>query len=118
MPIVPRDFSSPSLRGARSIEGVALGYIEGLLRQRFGDSQRQAVATIITASRQPVTLEELQDGLQDVAPQLTGGSPDQNWWTAFKTELGGLVAIRKAGTPSTMPAERCAARRAGSRRDR
>jgi hypothetical protein len=86
--------------------GVALGYIEGLLRQRFGDSQRQAVATIITASRQPVTLEELQDGLQDVAPQLTGGSPDQNWWTAFKTELGGLVAIRKAGTPSTMPAER------------
>jgi len=86
--------------------GVALGYIEGLLRQRFGDTQRQAVATIITASRQPVTLEELQDGLQEVAPDLTGGSADQNWWSALKTGLGGLVAIRKAGTPSTMPAER------------
>lgn len=86
--------------------GVALGYIEGLLRQRFGDTQRQAVATIITASRQPLTLEELQDGLQEVSPELTGGSPNQNWWTALKTELGGLVAIRKAGTPSTMPAER------------
>jgi hypothetical protein len=86
--------------------GVALGYIEGLLTQRFGQTQRQAVATIITASRQPVTLEELQDGLQQVGPQLTGGGPKQNWWTALKAELGGLVTVRRSGTPSTMPAER------------
>jgi hypothetical protein len=86
--------------------GVALGYIEGLLRQRFGDTQRQAVATIITASRQPVTLEELQDGLQDVGSELTGAGPNQNWWTALRAEFGELVSIRKAGTPSTIPAER------------
>ncbi|MFC7499330.1 hypothetical protein ACFQRC_08870 [Enterovirga sp. GCM10030262] len=86
--------------------GVALGYIEGLLRQRFGDSQRQAVATIITASRQPVTLEELQDGLQEVGPQLTGAGPDQDWWSALKNELGTLVTVRKSDSPSTMPAER------------
>lgn len=86
--------------------GVALGYIEGLLRQRFGDSQRQAVATIITASRQPVTLEELQTGLQEVGPSLIGGGPDQDWWTALRAELGELVSIRKSGTPSTLPAER------------
>ncbi|HEY9553936.1 hypothetical protein [Allosphingosinicella sp.] len=86
--------------------GVALGYIEGLLRQRFGDSQRQAVATIITASRQPVTLEELQEGLQEVGEDLTEGGPDQNWWDALKAELGGLVTVRKGGTPSTLPAER------------
>lgn len=86
--------------------GVALGYLEGLLRQRFGEAQRQAVATIITASRQPVTLEELQEGLQEVGPSLTGGSPDQNWWTAFRAELADLVTVRKAGTPSTLPAER------------
>ena len=86
--------------------GVALGYIEGLLRQRFGETQRQAVATIITASRQPVTLEELQEGLQEVGPDLTGGSPNQNWWSALRSELGGLITIRRAGTPSTMPAER------------
>jgi hypothetical protein len=86
--------------------GVALGYIEGLLRQRFGESQRQAIATIITASRQPVTLEELQEGLRAVGPQLTGGGPDQGWWKAFRTELGGLVTVRRQGTPSTMPAER------------
>jgi hypothetical protein len=86
--------------------GVALGYIEGLLRQRFADSQRQAVATIITASRDPVILQQLQDELQQVAPQLAGGGPDRNWWTALKAEFGGLVIIRKAGTPSPAPAER------------
>jgi hypothetical protein len=86
--------------------GVTLGYIEGLLRQRFGDSQRQAVGTIITAARQPVTLEELQTGLQEVGPQLIGGGPDQDWWTALRAELGELINIRKGGTPSTLPAER------------
>lgn len=86
--------------------GVALGYLEGLLRRRFGDTQRQAVATIITAARQPVTLEELQEGLQEVGPELTGGSPEQDWWSAFKAELGGLVTVRKEGTPSTLPEER------------
>src|SRR3546814_3660428 len=50
-------------------------------------SQRQAVATIITASRQPVTLEELQEGLQEVGEDLTEGGPDQNWWDALKAEL-------------------------------
>jgi hypothetical protein len=86
--------------------GVALGYIEGLLRQRFGETQRQAVATIITASRQPVTLEELQDGLKEVGPSLTGGSPRQDWWTALKAELADVVTVRKSGTPSTLPDER------------
>jgi len=86
--------------------GVPLGYIEGLLRQRFGETQRQAVATIITASRQPVTLQQLQDELVEVGPELTGVGQTQNWWTAFRAELGELVSIRRAGTPSTIPAER------------
>jgi hypothetical protein len=86
--------------------GVALGYIEGLLRQRFAQTQAQAVGTIITAARQPVTLQELQDGLQDVAPGLVGGGPEQSFWTALKTEFAGLVSIRRDGTPSTLPSER------------
>ena len=86
--------------------GVPLGYLEGLLRQRFGDTQRQAVATVITAARQPVTLEELQDGLQQASPMLTGGGPDQDWWSALTSELRGLVTVRRAGAPSTIPAER------------
>jgi len=86
--------------------GVELGYIEGLLRQRFGERQRPAVAAILTASRQPVTLAQLQADLATVGPELAGGGPDQSWWTTLRAELGGLVTIRKDGTPSTLPAER------------
>ena len=39
--------------------GVALGYLETLLVERFGAQHQQAVATIITASRQPVRLNDL-----------------------------------------------------------
>lgn len=86
--------------------GVGLGYIEGLLRQRFAQTQPQAVATIITASRQPITLEDLQEGLKEIGPSLAGPSPDESWWRTFRSEWSNLVTVRKAGTPSTMPAER------------
>jgi hypothetical protein len=86
--------------------GVGLGYLEGLLSQRFGEAQRPAVATIITASRQPVTLEELQTGLKDAGPVLIGGGADQDWWAALKREAAGLVIIRRSGAPSTLPSQR------------
>ncbi|WP_114954581.1 hypothetical protein [Sphingosinicella terrae] len=86
--------------------GVSLGFLEALLRQRFGDTQPQAVGTIITSAREPVTLQELQDGLQEVGPRLAGGGPEQGWWQAFKSEMASLVSIRREGTPSTEPAER------------
>ena len=86
--------------------GVALGFLEALLRQRFAATQPQAVGMIITSAREPVTLQELQDGLQQVGPQLIGAGPDQSWWNALKAELGGLITVRREGTPSTEPAER------------
>ena len=86
--------------------GVALGFLEALLRQRFGDTQPQAVGTIITAAREPVTLQELQDELQEVSPQLVGAGPQQNWWDALRAELSGLITVRREGTPSTVPSER------------
>jgi hypothetical protein len=86
--------------------GVQLGYIEALLRDRFGDDQPQAVATVLTAAHQPVTLQQLRSRFSDIAPHLAGGGPEQSWWTAFRTELGGLVTIRREGTPSTMPSDR------------
>lgn len=86
--------------------GIALGYIEPLLRQRFAATQPQAVATVLTAAREPVTLEQLRAELHDLSPRLMGGGPDQSWWQAFRTELGGLITIRKEKTPSTMPPER------------
>ena len=86
--------------------GIGLGYLEGLLRERFGATQAQAVATVITASRRPITLQALQEGLQKAGPDLTGGSPSQSWWSAFKTELADLVTIRRATAPASMPADR------------
>lgn len=86
--------------------GVALGYIEGLLRERFAASQRPAVAIIITAARRPVTLEQLQQGFDDVAPRLTSPAPSDSWWRATQRELGSLITVRRAGTPSTVPVER------------
>ena len=86
--------------------GVSLGFLEALLRQRFGETQPQAVGTVITAAREPVTLQELQDGLQQVGPELIGAGPQQSWWGAFRAELGGLVTVRREGTPSPEPSER------------
>ena len=39
--------------------GVALGYLEPLLVQRFGRQNQAAVATVVTASRDPVRLDAL-----------------------------------------------------------
>jgi len=88
--------------------GVGLGYLESLLCQRFGTSQPQAVATIIAASNQPVTLQGLQQELQELGPQLADGSPRQNWWSALRQEFGDLVTVRRSDSPSTMPSERLA----------
>ena len=86
--------------------GVPLGFLEALLRQRFGQSQPQAVGMIITAAREPVTLQELQGELDQLGPMLTGSAPEQSWWGAFKSELGGLITVRREGTPSQVPTAR------------
>ena len=93
--------------------GVALGFLEALLRERFGQSQPRAVGMIILAARNPVTLQELQLGLQEAGPRLIGTPPDAGWWDAFKAELGSLITVRREGTPSTEPTERL--RRAAQR---
>ena len=86
--------------------GVQLGYIEPLIRDRFSAGQPQAVATVLTAAHQPVTLQQLRTGFSDIAPKLGSGGPAQGWWQAVRTELGGLITIRKEGTPSTLPSDR------------
>ena len=86
--------------------GVSLGYIEAMLRHRFGGTQPAAVGMLISSAQSPVTLQELQDELVELAPKLSGGGPDQGWWDAFRAELAGMIIVRKAGTPSPLPAER------------
>lgn len=95
--------------------GVALGFLEALLRERFGASQPRAVGMILLAARNPVTLQELQLGLQEAGPRLVGTPPDAGWWTAVQSELGALITVRRRDTPSPQPEERL--RRATQRLD-
>jgi hypothetical protein len=83
--------------------GVALGYLENLLTQRFGGQHQAAVATIITASHQPVRLEELSDQYQALAPVLRRGGPQDGWWSDFRRELGQLVEVHPADRPAANP---------------
>jgi hypothetical protein len=86
--------------------GVALGYLEPLLVQRFGGQHQAAVATVITASRNPVKLDSLVAEYEALAPALRGGGPDEGWWDAFRRELGTIVSVHRADSPSPQPQAR------------
>lgn len=88
--------------------GTGLGYVEGQLRERFGQTQPRAVAAVIAAAQAPVTIANLKQGLDEVAPKLIGGAKDENWWTATRRALSTLVIIRREGTPAPAPDERIA----------
>lgn len=83
--------------------GSPLGYLEGELRLRFGEAQPRAVTTIVNAANNPVTLADLQAGLDDITPVLIGQGGGQDWWTTTKRELANLIVIRKANEPSPVP---------------
>ncbi|MDO7835709.1 hypothetical protein Q4610_11715 [Sphingobium sp. HBC34] len=83
--------------------GAPLGYIEGQLRLRFGQAQPRAVAAIINAAREPITLIDLRAGLIDIADRVTRTPSDASWWSALEREARELVTIRKATTPSPRP---------------
>lgn len=88
--------------------GLALGAIERQLNTNFGARQPRAVAMIIAAARQPVTLDALKSELETLAPQLGGSSADASWWGGVTHSLSRLFIVRQASTPSTAPAERLA----------
>jgi hypothetical protein len=83
--------------------GTPLGYVEGQLRLRFGQAQPRAVATVINAAREPITLGDLRAGLTDVADQVTTPPPSGDWWEALNHEAAALVTFRKTSTPSPRP---------------
>ena len=86
--------------------GVALGFLEPLLIQRFGRQNQPPVATIVTASRNPVSLDSLIADYQALGPALRGGGPEESWWTGFRRELGSIVTFHRADTPSPRPQAR------------
>lgn len=83
--------------------GAPLGYVEGQLRLRFGQAQPRAVATIINAASEPITLSDLRGGLYALAASVTRPPASSNWWEALSHEARELVTIRKASAPSPRP---------------
>lgn len=86
--------------------GVALGYLENLLVDRFGARHPAAVATIITASHQPVRLDDLVTGYEGLASELRRGGPQDSWWTSFKREFGSLIEVHRTDRPAINPEAR------------
>lgn len=86
--------------------GLALGWLEPQLRQRFGEAHPRQVGTIIAVSRQPVVLEELRQALDEVRPRLTGGDLSQGVWASVRRQLAGLVTLRREGTVNPRAPER------------
>ena len=88
----------------RSIDrGAPLGYLEDQLRLRFGNSQPSAVATVIDAGRNAVTLDQLLAGLDSLSAGLTRAPEEGSAWDKLKRQLSGLFVIRRESAPSPQP---------------
>ena len=83
--------------------GVALGFLEPLLVDRFGATHQRAVATIVTGSRRPVRLDELIAGYDALGPELRRGASSDGWWSGVKRELGSIVTVHSAKRPIPTP---------------
>ena len=79
--------------------GVALGYLETLLVERFGARHQRAVATIVTASHKPVRLNELISDYETLGPELRAGGPQESWWDGVRRSFGSLVEVHRASRP-------------------
>lgn len=59
------------------------------------------------AARQPVTLDDLRQGLAGLEPVLASGA-DRGWVEGVRQGLRTLVVLRRAGSPSPLPSDRLA----------
>ena len=80
--------------------GVALGYLEPLLVDRFGAQHQAAIATIVTASRAPVRLNDLTAEYESLGSELKRGGPEESWWSGFRREFGSIVEVHRANRPA------------------
>ncbi|GAA4771801.1 hypothetical protein GCM10023219_18410 [Stakelama sediminis] len=86
--------------------GLPLTYLEGQLRERFAATQPRAVAIVITAAHNPVTLEDLRLALETIGPNLLRKEGARGWWSSVRRELSQLVIIRHSSTPDPRAGER------------
>ncbi|UZK65175.1 hypothetical protein [Sphingomonas sp. M1-B02] len=90
----------------RSIErGLPLGPLEPQLRQAFGEGHGDAVAAVLRGAAEPVTIEDLRLALDTIAPRLVS-DPNDSLWGSVRRQLGDLIVLRQADSPSPRAADR------------
>ncbi len=87
--------------------GLPLGYLEEQVRLRFATTQPRAAFAVIQAARQPVTIEDLRKGLDDIAPEISAATGD-TWASTLRRQIDQLIVLRRADTPSPMAVDRLA----------
>ncbi len=85
--------------------GLPLGPMEAQLRLRFGDSQPNAVESILAAAARPVTQEQLLQRLDALRSVLTGDA-GRGWLDRLGSGFSRLIVVRRAGAPSEAPSQR------------
>jgi len=86
--------------------GEPLGYVSDQLQLRFADAQPQAVATITSFARNPVTIDQLTARLEALAPDLTDTSQDTNFLDRARQELTSLFTVHSDSPTLMTPASR------------
>lgn len=87
-------------------EGAPLGYLAEQLRVRFGASQPQAVAVVVSAAQAPVTRDLLRSELVALEPALMMNGKDEDLWATVKREFSELFVLRMEGTVPVAPNQR------------
>ena len=85
---------------------VPLGYLEGLLVNRFGQRHQYAVARVITAGRTPERLDKLTEDYRGLELRLRGGAPDEKWYQALRRQAASLASVHYADKPNPRPRAR------------
>jgi hypothetical protein len=93
----------------RALErGQPLGYLADQLRLRFSESHPNAVQTVIGASANPVSLEELLVQLDALDGQLQQVPQEAGLFARIRGEASRLFSVRSASTPSPEADQRLA----------
>jgi hypothetical protein len=86
--------------------GDPLGTTADQLRLRFGDAQPRAVETLIAFSAKPVTLDQLDSGLDALSPEIANTPADVSTWSRVQTELSNLFIVHSEPSEALRPAVR------------
>ena len=91
----------------RALErGQPLGYLEDQLRLRFGESRPNAVATVIDAAAEPVSLDELLAQLNGLGSEVVQAPAEGGLLGRVGYEFSRLFSIRSDETPSPVAQRR------------